>query len=167
MGFTRRQKIRKQMKAQEIPLSGTNLSFWTSTLSLLKTLTLHFPARQAHCFPRNTHTHTHTLSLSLSLFQNPKPVNLRSNNHGFPRTELGVPHVRGQVPRGGHGGDDPGQEHRRHGRLRLASRVQQHRGHDSLLGALPPSDSKCQQPHQGGPNRARHGPQGRQGERLH
>jgi len=78
-----------------------------------------------------------------------------------------MPYVRGEVPGGGHGGDDSGQEHRRHGRVRVAFGVQQHRGHDLVLGALPPPYSQCQQPHQGGAHRARHGPPCRQGKGLH
>ncbi|RRT34798.1 hypothetical protein B296_00036772 [Ensete ventricosum] len=50
-----------------------------------------------------------------------------------------MPDVRGQVPGGGHGCDDPGEEHTGPGRLRLSPRVQQHRGYDHVLRALPPS----------------------------
>ena len=75
-------------------------------------------------------------------------------------------HVRNEVPRGGHGGDDTGEEHRRHVRLRLPPRVQQHRGDDLAVGALSPSDSEHQQSHQGRPDRAGHGPPRRRRERV-
>nr|POE73865.1 eukaryotic translation initiation factor 2 subunit alpha like [Quercus suber] len=44
-----------------------------------------------------------------------------------------------------------------HGRLRLTPRVQQHRGHDLVLRALAVSNSKRQQSHQSGSDRAHDG----------
>lgn len=76
-------------------------------------------------------------------------------------------HVRSEVPGGGHGGDDTGEEHSGHGGLRVAAGVQQHRGNDLVLRALPPSDSEREQPHQGWTNRAGDGAPCRQGKGLH
>ncbi|KAF6999194.1 hypothetical protein CFC21_015256, partial [Triticum aestivum] len=78
-----------------------------------------------------------------------------------------VPDVRAAVPGGGRGGDDPGEAHRRHGRLRLPPRVQQHRGHDPLLRALPPPHPLHLLPHQGRPPGALHGAPRRPRQGLH
>jgi len=102
------------------------------------------------------------LSLSLS-----KTLDLHFTSHGDEHPKSRLPDVRGQVPGGGHIRHDTSQKHRRHGRVRLSPRVQQHRGHDPLLRALTTPYSQRQQPHQGRPHRARHGPSCRQGEGVH